>query len=289
MNKYAFMVSASKHYLPGLKALLNSIEEHGGDADVVLYVTPNFDKEHPRLDLDVYSSDREIIWSVSEGVNSKVEMVVGRFKEFAERGKEYDAVCLLDADMFLTANVDLFFDLAAGGFIVAGSNGMIINFDKAYQKRAGIDLGVNDWPYAKVHTTVPLFLGPNDLDWFKLIYDKWTPEGLDDFLLMNVAGIFLQKYHRMIVMPPYAFTGIHHWQMKPETAVFEKAGILLSGTEEQVYIVHGQWWVKGWVDGLWETMQRYFDAEGISKRGIARTKKAIDLLQSKFNHYLNGG
>ena len=288
MSKYAFMVSASRHYLPGLKALLNSIKEHGGDADVVIYVTPNVDGIRSALNLSAYCSNREIIWSISEGVNSKVEMVVGRFKEFAERGREYDAICLLDADMFLTANVDLFFDLAMSNFIVAGSNGMIINFDKEYQKRANIDLGVNNYPYAKVHTTVPLFLGSDDFDWFELIYEKWTTEGLDDFLLMNVAGISLRKNLRMIAMPPYTFTGIHHWQMKPETAVFEKAGLLLSGTEERVYMVHGQWWVKGWVDGLWETMQRYFVAEDIGKKGIEKTRKAIDLLQSKFDHYYKG-
>uniref|UniRef100_A0A6M3X4Q0 Glycosyltransferase n=1 Tax=viral metagenome TaxID=1070528 RepID=A0A6M3X4Q0_9ZZZZ len=290
MDNYAFMVSASKHYLPGLKALLSSIKKYGGNTAIELYVTPDIDeevfKEDSELALD--ASNREIVWSVSEGKDPKVEMIIDRFKVFAERGREYDAVCLLDADMFLTANVDLFFDLAKSGFIVAGSNGMIIDFDKTYQEKAGITLGVDNYPYSKVHTTVPLFLGKKDLDWFMYVYDAWIPGGLDDFLLLNIIGILLGKNQKMICMPPYVFTGIHHWQMKPETAVFEKAGLLLSGTEEQVYMVHGKWWEKGWVDDLWPTMLRYFDAEDMGKKCKKRSKKAIDLLKDRFEHYLKG-
>ena len=96
------------------------------------------------------------------------------------------------------------------------------------------------------------------------------------------------KYHRMLTMPPYAFTGIHHWQMKPETAVFEKAGLLLSGTEEQVYMVHGKWWDEKWFDGLWIVMQHYLQVENMGRRCERKTKDAIELLKTKFNYYLNG-
>lgn len=288
MKKYAFMVSASGHYIPGLKALLNSIEKFGKDINIVAYISPDVGSSKA-IDWDAYSSDREVMVIISEGKNDKVEMVVDRFKKFAEAGKEYDAICILDADMFLTANVGLFFDIAAAGFIVAGSNGMIINFDEKYQKTAGVDLGRDEWPYPQVHTTVPLFLSPGDFDWLEATYNAWTPDGLDDFLLLNILGIKLNKYPRMLVMPPYIFTGIHHWQMKPEIAVFEKVGFLLSGTEEQIYMVHGKWWEKGWVEDLWPTMLRYFDAEDMGKMCKKKTEKAIDLLKSKFDYYLNGG
>lgn len=285
MKKYAFMVSASGYYVPGLKALLNSIEDYGLDAEVVAFISPDVDDSRV-IDWDSYN--RKIIILRSKGENDKVEMVVDRFKRFAEVGKEYASVCILDADMFLTANVKLFFKIAEAGFIVAGSNGMIINFDKNYQEAASIDLAARDWSYPQVHTTVPLFLSPKDLDWLEAVFDIWRPDRLDDFLLLNILGIRMSKYERMLVMPPYMFTGIHHWQMKPETAVFEKAGLLLSGTEEQVYMVHGKWWDKKWLLGLWDTMERYLQTEDMGGRCERKTKNAIGLLKDKFEYYLNG-
>jgi len=147
----------------------------------------------------------------------------------------------------------------------------------------------NSWPYPQVHTTVPLFLSRRDLDWLTATYKAWSPTTLDDFLLLNILGMRMNKYPRMLVMPPYTFTGIHHWQMKPETAVFEKAGLLLSGTEEQVYMVHGKWWDKKWLLGLWDTMERYLQTEDMGGRCERKTKRAIGLLKAKFDYYLNGG
>jgi hypothetical protein len=97
------------------------------------------------------------------------------------------------------------------------------------------------------------------------------------------------KYNKMICMPPYAFTGIHHWQMKPETGVIEKGDLLLSGTEEQVYMVHGKWWDQGWLQDLVPTMAGYWLDEGISERGQGRTHNAINSLLGRFRNLLTEG
>jgi len=52
--------------------------------------------------------------------------------------------------------------------------------------------------------------------------------------------------------------------------------------------VHGKWWDKGWTDGLWDTMERYFQAEDMGGKCERKTKRAIALLKAKFNYYLNG-
>jgi len=284
MIRYAFIVAASENYLPGLISLLNSIEVHSPHTVIVVsYHLPHSSAlTTPR--------SFEIKFIESQNIDDQVRATaIERFRIAVEIGEQYDAICLMDADMFLSADVELFFRIASKGFIVTGSNGMVIDFNKNYQERYGVDLNIGNYPYLKVHTTVPIFLGPQDLDWFDALYNSRRIDSWDDFLYLNILGIKMKKDERMICMPPYTFTGIHHWQMKPETAVFEKAGFLLSGTEEQVYMVHGQWWMKGWVEGLWDTMRRYFDAEGTSERGMMRTKKAIGLLQSKFDYYHNGG
>ena len=86
-------------------------------------------------------------------------------------------------------------------------------------------------------------------------------------------------------MPPYSFTGIHHWQLKPATAVIEKGGILMSGTEEEIYMVHGKWWDHAWLQDLEPTMNRYLEDETIGEKGTRRTRNAIELLKQKFDMY----
>jgi len=258
-NKYAFIVAYTDNYLPGITALKNSISIHC-PVDVIIH--------------HGYSVE---------------DTAIRRFRIACEKCYEYDAICLMDADMFLTADCKLFFDIASHGFIVVGSNGMLINFNRDYQNRYGVDLGSDDFLYEKVHTTVPIFLNRENIDWFYALYNSKRIDSWDDFLYLNVLGIKMGKAEKMLCLPPYTFTGIHHWQMKPETAVIKKGEALLSGTEEQIYMVHGKWWDDAWLNDLEPTMQRYFKDEGISEKGRFRTKNAINILKAEFNKLQPGG
>ena len=278
MADFAFIVGASANYLPGLKALLRSIEMHAPEVNVLLinHGLPEdwveaAETENPRL-----------IVEKSEEPDQVRGTAIERFRVAAQYGRDYYAVCLLDADMFLTGPVDLFFDFAAAGFIVAGSNGMMIDFDRAYQEQYQCFLGVDHYPYAQTHTTVPLFLGQNDLDWPRALYASRRVDSWDDFLYLNLLGIKLGKPGHMLVMPPYTFTGIHHWQVKPETSLREKGDLLLSGTEEQVYMVHGKWWEENYRRGMWQVMEPYLDNEEMGETSRQRTRAAIDLCYRKF-------
>jgi len=251
-NRYAFIIAYTDNYLPGFTALKNSIEKY----------TP--------VDLVVHHG------------NSVEDTAIRRFRIACEKCYEYDAICLMDSDMFLTADCSIFFDVAAKGFIVTGSNGMLIDFNREYQKRYDVDLGASNYLYPKVHTTVPIFINHENIDWFYELYNSKRIDSWDDFLYLNILGIKMGKDKKMICMPPYAFTGIHHWQMKPETAVIKKGDLLLSGTEEQIYMVHGKWWDEAWLQDLEPTMKRYFKDEEIFNKGQQKTYRAIELLKSEF-------
>lgn len=224
-----------------------------------------------------------------ELIEHKGESVEGtaieRFRIAYEKAPEYDAICLLDADMFMTADPTIFFEVASKGFIVTGSNGMIINFNKAYQEQYQTFLGKDEWPYPKIHTTVPIFINKENTDWFKALYDAKRIDSWDDFLYLNILGIKMGKDKKMIAMPPYMFTGIHHWQMKPECAVFKRGVYFLSGTEEQVYMIHGKWWDEAWLQDLMPTMEKFFKDENIGDKGQWRTKEAIRVIKEEFNSY----
>jgi hypothetical protein len=255
-NRFAFIVAWTDNYLAGMTALRNSIALHMPEAEIV---------EHHGVSVE--------------------DTAIRRFDIACRVGPEYDAVCLMDADMFLTGNCRLFFEIASAGFMVTGSNGMIIDFNGEYQKRYGVDLGVKTYPYPQVHTTAPIFLGRRDLDWFEALYSSRRIDHWDDFLYLNMLGISMGKTERMLCLPPYCFTGIHHWQMKPATAVFERAGLVLAGTEEQVYMVHGKWWDEAWLQDLMPTMKNYLRDEQIGDRGHSRVRDAIELMKRLFWKY----
>lgn len=215
--------------------------------------------------------------------NSIEETAIGRFQQAIDAVGFYDAICLLDADMFLVNDCTLFFELASKGFIVTGSNGMLIDFNKDYQKKYDLDLGSENYPYAKVHTTAPIFLNKDNIDWFEKFISTRSMDHWDDFLYLNMVGISMGKDKKMLCMPPYTFTGIHHWQMKPATALFRHNGKLLSGTEEEIYMVHGKWWDQAWLQDLMPTMERYFNDENIGEKGRFRTEQSIKIIQETFN------
>ncbi len=282
---YAYIVAASTNYIPGLVALFNSLKRIESPHEVVL-VSFNLPAEYLET-LEEYPFNIRVV--ESNGDDQIHQTAIERFRVVCEIGWKYDSVCLLDADMWVEANVDVFFQVASKGMIVTGSNGMIINFNRAYQEQYNLDLGRDEWPYPQIHTTVPIFLDTRNFDWFDELYKSRRVDRWDDFLYLNILGIKLEKYKKMICMPPYAFTGIHHWQMKPETGVMEKAGLLLSGTEEQIYMVHGKWWDKGWLQDLIPTMKRYWHDEQISFRGQGRTNNAINSLLNRFRNLLKEG
>lgn len=181
-NKYAFIVAYTDNYLKGITALENSIRRFVPDIELI--------KHH------------------GESIE---DTAIRRFHIAIKEVEKYDAICLMDADMFLTADCTLFFDLASKGFIVTGSNGMVIDFDKTYQERYDLNLGTPHYVYPKVHTTAPIFLNKDNIDWFEKFIEKRDYDHWDDFLYLNMVGIAMGKDKKMVCMAPYCFTGIHHF------------------------------------------------------------------------------
>jgi len=288
-NKFAYVVGASDNYIEGLIALFNSMEYHGSQADVILI--PWKLPEEFIQGLDKYSFNFRVIPNNIE--HQVLATAIERFNVAAEYGKGYDAICLLDADMYLLGDVDLFFEVAAAGFIITGSNGMIIDFNAEYQKHYQTDLGRPRWPYKKIHTSAPVFVSPKDLDWFRLLYDSRRIDTWDDFLFFNMLGIKLEKYKRMICMPPYAFTGIHHWQVKVETGVLKKGqdvdgdDLILAGTEEAVYMAHGKFWDETYCKDLLTVMYGYLERWSMTGKSKQRMEDAQKVLVERFWKYRN--
>ena len=280
MAEYAFVVCASDNYKEGVKALLASIHKHQPDADIILGLY-KWDLEIPEeIAAKVLKED------LSDSNECQVRgTAIERFRIATEYIDLYESICLLDADMFLLYDCTIWFELAAKGFIVTGHNGMLINFNEAYHKQYDVEYN-GDIIYEKLHTSVPIFISKKDKDWFDKLYNSRRFDYWDDFLYLNLLGKLMGKDKHMVCLPPYYFTGIHHFQMKPECGVFEKIpGIVLSGTEEIVYMVHGKWWWTGWTQDLWPTLEKFAKDEQIGPRGVQKMDQSIKLLKSLFNKY----
>jgi len=281
-SRFAFLTGASQDYLPGLNALFNSLDIWGQRQDFLL-VDYNLPEDYLKKAKDTFNFNIRVFKSTQE--NQSQGTAIERFKIGYEIGKEYEAICLLDTDQFLVSSVERFFEVASKGFIVTGSNGMIIGFNRDYQQKYGIKLEKDDYPYPLVHTTCPIFLSPADLDWFERLYNSRRFDIFDDFTFLNFLGIVMGKDKKMICLGPQKFTQIHHFGLKPNTRIIRKNGLLLSETEELIYMIHGKWWRENWVNGLMEPMYRYFRDNEFGEKQIREALESKEICQQEFIKY----
>jgi hypothetical protein len=284
-QKYAFVFAASENYHPGVMALINSIKDKMPYADICLY-------------LYKYSEEKMAAFADAQGIyiefadetkDQQKSTAFGRYKYAADLTDKYDSVCLIDADMFVTADCYTFFDVAKHGFIITGSNGMVVNFNRAHQEKYGIDLGVDNYIYTKIHTSVPIFINKDNRIWFDEFVEINEAGQLDDFLGLNLLGISMAVYDKMICMPPYMFTGIHHWQVKPATRVFRIQDTLMTKTEEQVYMCHGKFWWENYIKDMMMPMESYYKEFQLGEKNRDLTMKSINDILYFFNYYYNDG
>jgi len=281
-SKFAFLTGASKSYLAGLNALLNSLEVHSHKEDFLL-VSFDIPEDYLKKAQETFSFNIRIF---KPRINHQVQgTAIERFRIAYEIGKEYDAVCLLDADMFFVNDVARFFLAASKGLIIVGSNGMHISFTKKHQEIYKCDLGVEEYPHYLIHTTAPIFLSPQDLDWFSALYKSKRVDSFDDFLYLNILGIKMRKTEKMICMPPYLFSQIHHFGVKPNTRIIKKNGVLLSETEERIAVVHGKWFDKNWYTGLMVPMSGYFKDNELGKLHERRALESRETILNEFLKY----
>ena len=156
-SKNLIVVAASENYLAMLNALLNSIDYYHIDADVLL-VSFRLPQEYLNKIQEIFDFQINVV--KSDGESQVQGTAIERFRYAVEYGKQYDAICLLDCDMFFVDDVARYFFAASKGLIIVGANGMQISFTKEHQMRYKIDLGSNNYPHYLIHTTAPYFWDP---------------------------------------------------------------------------------------------------------------------------------
>ena len=120
------VVSCTDSYVPSLEALLNSLWYYHRDTIAVIVLSYGIRKEFIKREWPLEIEFIDISFDIKSEKQLTIRSQVDRYKFAAEiRGK---TVMLIDADYYFTASIQMYFDIAKAGFIVAAGNGRNVTF-----------------------------------------------------------------------------------------------------------------------------------------------------------------
>lgn len=256
MSKYAYIVAADVRYLPELIANLNSLDFVGNEYDVHLLgyripedVITQFEKLSYKV-IHHEITDDEI--NESKGLSEVV--CRKRYWYAAEYGKDYDAVCILDADLIWVQNPWKFFDVAAKtGFIVGPGKEQNKVYDDPHHQFNGEWVIPEGYYNRNDLCNCPVFIDARL--WEKALRDSWewfiigfpdTNMKCPDMDCMNISFLKYGSENKTIVMPGIQFLGTNEQMLKPYMRVIEDRGLIKTEFGCPVYSFHGQFYHRKW-------------------------------------------
>ena len=293
MNR-SIVVSASKGFQPGVVAFLNSFEYYHKNSNIKVYLLGlGLDEDW----LDKHVRYRDYVEIVTLGMDNNPgkpniawSTKIPRFK-FASGLSGVVMMC--DADMFFCRNMEMYFDIAETGIIVGGANGSTFYFGKDFAKRLGEPIDCF-WP--KTMGSVPTWM---DVDkygyiWRNIYESKTKSNAFCDFELVNIhiiqnIEINDRKPDKILILPAQQVTGLHEFQLKPDTRVFLKHDKLVTHDGLEVLMVHGKWWQEGWLSGILRNMDKYCNTQrGNAPKCLKGAKESWQLLKDEFEKWSTG-
>lgn len=307
-HSYAMIVAANSNYLPGLLALVNSLVACGNERYCEVVVP--FAGWDPKA---LLGHGVQIVPVAVSPTADKKAMCAARTRVAREFAPNYESLALFDADMLVTSELRLFFQVAAAGFLVAGNDDSHDDQSK-YLTDKGTPVS-RTYTY-KVICTSPFFFSKlHAQQIFGSAGGKETTEQLQethgDWQGLNLAlSLNPEISDRMLVFPSSQFTGIHHTNFKPQTFHMFNAWngevplatrecvtpdlLVLTADYQRVYSIHGPFWIPGYTDSLLTTMRGYYcDMLGLKPEvatgWMERARNITDNTQRLFLRHLLGG
>ncbi len=256
MAKYAYVVGACNKYVPELCAMLNSLEFVGNTSDVHvigLRLPEEFTSQFEKLKYRVIHhniSEEEI--EASRGVSEVT--CRKRYWYAGEIGKDYDAVCILDADLIFVRDPWQYFEIAAKtGFIL----GPCKEQNKLYEHPHCETNGSWEWKNVERNfwndkdlCNCPVFLDAKIWeDALKKSWDIFINQGFKapDMDAMNLCFLEAGSHDKTIPLPGLQWLGTNEQHLKPYVRVVTRRDNKLwteSGIE--LYCYHGQYYKEKW-------------------------------------------
>lgn len=255
--KYTFIVSACKKYIPELNALFNSLDYVGNEYSVHLW-----EYQIPKELLSKWSDAFRypiIIHEISEpeareyGGEGEI-LCRKRYWYAGEVGQNYEAVCVLDADMVFVRDPKLFFELAETGVIIGVHKEQNKVYDHDHHTVGGKRIVPASFYNDKELCNCPLFI--NAQEWGSALKKSWeyfiTGYPVSNFKApdmdaMNIAFIEAGAYDRIVKLSNHAWLGTNESLLKPYTrACGDRDGRIKTENGQEVFSFHGQFYKKKW-------------------------------------------
>lgn len=293
MNKYAYIVAANRRYLPGLNALLNSLDMVGNKYPVFIlgYDLPEdyLNKASMVLSYPIFTT--KIKQEEVEFLGEAEVLMRKRYSYPADLDfGSYEAVCILDADMFFAHNAEVYLEIAHKTGLVLGcgleQKRRYGDANHQYPSGSGVYLIAPDFWNAHDLCCAPLFVGPQ---WYPALKKSWDIVNVEpdkrfkapDMDALNICLLEAGSHDRTICLSQHNWTGLHECFMKAHTRAVDIHGKLCTEDGEEIFVVHGQWWNKTWrgwqIENQLGMVDREFDgSESYKSRSKASFEHVLE-------------
>jgi len=260
MKPYGVFVSASANYIPYLNAFLNSISKQDAhkrnEFEVVVLSDGTIPENYMRacessLPYDIVF-DTLAGLPLDAGWPNSWKCKAGRYFYLLEHGKRYCAVCLMDADLWLTSpQLFDFLPMVEATPNLVGCNERIKWNISGIYTLDGKPILEKSQRLFKFHCNVPLFLDVNN--WEEVIEDytrivfrgkelRETEKTIGDLYSWNLAVYRQGREDDVILTPMQGMTQVHRTGYRDKNCVIKKTpdGYWCTEDGDQVYCLHGR-------------------------------------------------
>lgn len=253
-SKYCFIVGATSGYVPELCAELNSLDYVGNKQDVHVLgieLPEDFTDQFNKLSYNcILHNITEEEWQADRG---RSEVVCRkRYWYAAEIGKDYDAVCILDADLIFTRNPEQFFVIAEKtGYILGPCKEQNKVYDDPHHEVDGQWV----WNFPKGFyndkdlCNCPVFLDAKFWgDALRYSWDIFLNHGFKapDMDAMNLSFLQYGAHDKIIKFAGNQWLGTNEQHLKPYIRAIEVRGQIQTESGIEIFSYHGQYYHKKW-------------------------------------------
>ena len=299
MTKYAYLVGADYKYVPELCALLNSLDyvENKFDFHVLgIHLPEEFTNQFNKLGYEViYHNISEEEIQTAHGISEIT--CRKRYWYAGDIGKDYNAICVLDADLIFNRNPWQFFEIAEKtGFILGVTKEQNKVYDDPHHTFNGEYMITKGFWNDKDLCNCPLFLDARiwetplkqSFNWFVEGFPK-TNMKCPDMDCMNIAFIKYNAHDKIVKLPGLQWLGTNEQHLKPYIRVTERRDKQL-WTENglEIFCYHGHYYHQKWRDC--QLANRHRCAEGYlgySRNTDNMAQGVMHLLYSNFKKMLD--
>lgn len=296
MSRFAFIVGATYSYTPELTALLNSLDYVGSTADfhiLGIELKDEFLSQLPKLSYTaIHHNIPESEWQ-PEGGRSEI-VCRKRYWYAAEIGKDYDAVCVLDADLVFCRNPIQYFEIAAKtGYILGPCKEQNKVYDDPHHQFKGEWMIPEGYWNDKDLCNCPVFIDAKKYEiplkqswlWFLDGREDGTNMKCPDMDCMNIAFIKYIGKENIITMPGNQWLGTNEQHLKPYIrAITQRDGNIRTESGIEIFSYHGQYYKKKWRDCQLDN--RHHCAEGYLKATECSDNMAQGAMNVLYNRFL---